>query len=152
VNLPFLFICAIFSCFLHCAFNIGGEDYKEISNELLTFDNDTSIQTIMVTIFEDNIVEDAEDFFLTITEHSRIVKRLDVQIMTSTASISINGKLHVLYSVEYSRGQNFVVFTDYTYSEIHDCIVGMSAKLNERNGTDRLSMKIEPSKCSCYTL
>ena len=76
---------------------IGGEDYKEINNELLTFDNDTSVQTILVTIFEDNIDEDAEEFFLTLTEHSRIVKRLDLQITTSFASIFINGKYHNYY-------------------------------------------------------
>ena len=70
---------------------IGGEDYKEIRNVLLTFDNDTSEQTVEVTVFEDNIVEDTEEFFLTLTDHLRIVKRLDLQITPPFASISISG-------------------------------------------------------------
>lgn len=74
-------------------YNVGGEDYKEIRNEALIFDNDTTIQTVMVSVFEDNIEEDTEEFFLALMEHSRIVKRLDLRIMTSFASIFINGKL-----------------------------------------------------------
>ena len=50
----------------------------------------------MITVFEDNIDEDAEEFFLTFTEHSCIVKRLDLRITTSFVSIFINGKfIHV---------------------------------------------------------
>lgn len=72
----------------------GGEDYEEIRNKVLIFDNDTSVQHVVVTIFEDNIEEDEEEFSVILTESSgtRIVKRFDIELKTAFGSITINSK------------------------------------------------------------
>ena len=75
----------------------AGEDFKEIEDEVLIFDNETTIQSIKVIILEDNKQEPDEDFFLIMTTQPRIEKRTTIDVHTPVASVLITGNsLHNL--------------------------------------------------------
>ena len=59
---------------------------------MLIFDNKTTVQTVTVTVFEDNKQEGDEDFFLVLTL-PRIVKRTTLKVNTAIASVLITGNL-----------------------------------------------------------